>query len=568
MFDIDGLIKNSTIIESKKYLSFTIIFHYKETNITNNILKSIINFRFKEKPIIELNTENQILSLNNTYPNYTPQEYRIKVSNYDELKINNVPLNYNFEIEIDKPLTAKVYTLDGTEISNDLSLIGNNIDKIEDEYILKVFWDNSNPEESLEYNNLEYQNKTFNCKLYLKAVPIDAEYQELNITKQFEINITSAPYYFSTNIEMNNIELDINTAETTLDLINYISNTQYNNFDLKYKISLTNNEKYKLTTIDSNDGTLSLGYNKNTITLTFNSLESAELNYIETLNVKVEITTPYKDEKNLFINIINSEELIGQNIEYDVSYTDMYSKYDFTSSDGWRILDPGTLNSDGTYSNTKIVTTGIPVKLYYNASSGPTSTSNQSSKWWGTYEQVNKEYGLNFSSWTSGNSRYFAAYGMKYNFKLIPFSSGTNSTKNKGYYTKITNASATSTTTGEIFINDNSKSVHALLKEEMNLAINKMQRNNDRVLTELDTLSATVDPRGMFYLRGLNNYDYTSTTTAPYWLGTPNDDSTGLVRVQATGTFSGGTDNTYGVRPVITLNKKIQLNNGVWQIVE
>ena len=138
--------------------------------------------------------------------------------------------------------------------------------------------------------------------------------------------------------------MDINTAETTLDLINYISNTQYNNFDLKYKISLTNNEKYKLTTTDSNDGTLSLGYNKNNIILTFNSIESAELNYIEEVNIKVEIT-------------------------------------------------------------------------------------------------------------------------------------------------------------------------------------------------------------------------------APYWLGSPNNDNTGLVRVQAAGTFSGGTDNTYGVRPVITLNKKIQLDNGKWEIV-
>ena len=78
------------------------------------------------------------------------------------------------------------------------------------------------------------------------------------------------------------------------------------------------------------------------------------------------------------VAITNSKEpnYIGDYVEYDVSYADLYSDIDttssglqpylFTSIDGWRILDQGTINSDATRSNVKIISTGIPGILYYH----------------------------------------------------------------------------------------------------------------------------------------------------------------------------------------------------------
>ena len=58
---------------------------------------------------------------------------------------------------------------------------------------------------------------------------------------------------------------------------------------------------------------------------------------------------------------------IGEFVEYDVEYEDIYSyyNYNFTKKDGWRVLDNGRRNSDGSYKNVKLVSTGIPEKLSY-----------------------------------------------------------------------------------------------------------------------------------------------------------------------------------------------------------
>lgn len=57
-------------------------------------------------------------------------------------------------------------------------------------------------------------------------------------------------------------------------------------------------------------------------------------------------------------------------MEYSVSYVDMYTNYQFTASNGWRILDGGVPNGDGTYSGVILVSTGIPAKLHYNYLTG------------------------------------------------------------------------------------------------------------------------------------------------------------------------------------------------------
>ena len=93
----------------------------------------------------------------------------------------------------------------------------------------------------------------------------------------------------------------------------------------------------------------------------------------------------------IFLIFKSNSNPIGEYVEYDVEYTDIATEYKFSKSNGWRILDPGTKNSDGSYSGAKIISTGIPARLRYNSNINE-DTSGNYLKWWGTQEQTNKIY--------------------------------------------------------------------------------------------------------------------------------------------------------------------------------
>lgn len=63
--------------------------------------------------------------------------------------------------------------------------------------------------------------------------------------------------------------------------------------------------------------------------------------------------------------IVTIESVVGTYIEYDVSYTDMYNGVNFTKENGWRLLNYEK-NSEGTYSNIELISTGIPANLDYH----------------------------------------------------------------------------------------------------------------------------------------------------------------------------------------------------------
>ena len=50
---------------------------------------------------------------------------------------------------------------------------------------------------------------------------------------------------------------------------------------------------------------------------------------------------------------------IGDYVRYNVTYTDVYTGYEFTAENGWRVLNPGIDNGDGTVTGLKIISTGI-----------------------------------------------------------------------------------------------------------------------------------------------------------------------------------------------------------------
>lgn len=205
-FNISGMQQYVTIIEPKQQLSFKITFKYKENaDISKNILNSKLNFRFKEMPQLALSNDGKTYKLNEIYPDYTPQTYKFTVQNYVGDYINSVPLKYYFDIQIDKPLTAKIYDKNNKEVTGEIMLDENNQNKEDQEYTLKVIWDDSNTEPPLKYDSSKYENREFSCKVKLKAVVDDNKYIDFSIKKQFGVNITSGDYKDSYEIIYENI---------------------------------------------------------------------------------------------------------------------------------------------------------------------------------------------------------------------------------------------------------------------------------------------------------------------------------------------------------------------------
>ena len=272
---------------------------------------------------------------------------------------------------------------------------------------------------------------------------------------------------------------------------------------------------------------------------------------------------------------------IGEYVEYNVSYTDMYvsdidteteGNQGFTSTNGWRILDPGTKNADGSYSGAKIISTGIPADLTYGcdrAYDGSTINENNKPSWWGTREQVAELYdsthadaGYIYESDTSGGyPNYYAATGLFKNFASIPFEQKTsNLTYNKGGYASIINNGnqASGEITGEIFKTEKASEVHNLTLAELNKAINKSNRSEDST----NSIPQSID---LFYLKGLSNFNYSS-VYPDYWLAFPYTGDTDSLRNVRDDGYIGDYCYTYGCRAVVSLNSNIYKDGDIWKI--
>ena len=269
---------------------------------------------------------------------------------------------------------------------------------------------------------------------------------------------------------------------------------------------------------------------------------------------------------------------IGAFVEYAVSYTDAFnSDYKYTTTNGWRLLDY-TKNSDGTYSNVKLISTGVPAKLYYNYSD---TTYNS---WYVTDDTKLSEFknvlGSDYNYYTGTDTYYAlrAAAGLYYNFGDINFAYGTSSAKNKGYFTEITsngttyNSENTADTTGRnLFIPAGvNASVRLLTLPEMNKMLGR---------TDIDSTTQMTDPTGadgLFVLQNVKNitamsaFDYSA---GCYWLASPYPNAknyNSVSYVLYSGIVNGISSYGYGVRPVVTLSSDIQLvdenSDGVLEI--
>ena len=308
-FETPGLIENTTIIKGGQSLTFTITFKYIENaDYNNNKLNSILNFRFKEIPILNLSNNNETYTLTNIYPDYTPQEYEFTISNYNQDYTNGVPMKYNITTDIEAPLTAKIYDSTGQEITGPIELVGNNSEYIDQTYTLKIIWDNSNPEENKRYNSYEYAGKQYECNINVVAIPDDSDYETYKINNNFKVNITTADFNFNIN-PTTTIGAEKTSTSLPISISNYDSNSEYNVFDTTYQISSLNNDKFNLEV----DGTTSTD---NILEKELKGNEKVDDNYSinlladiynlsenETLTLTVNSIAPYYKENTYTITI-------------------------------------------------------------------------------------------------------------------------------------------------------------------------------------------------------------------------------------------------------------------------
>ena len=201
VFYVTGIEQYLTTIGPKQSLNFNITFKYKtDAELSQNILNSKINFRFKEKPKIELSNAGQTYTLNDISPDYTPKEYEFSVRNYEGEELNFVPISYSFDIKIDKPLSAKIYDENNEEVTGIIRLPGDGQTMQENEYTLKIIWDDSNEEANIKYDSSKYEYKQFSCKITMTSTVDDEKYLDYSIAKQFNVNMNTGNYKDSYDI--------------------------------------------------------------------------------------------------------------------------------------------------------------------------------------------------------------------------------------------------------------------------------------------------------------------------------------------------------------------------------
>jgi len=279
---------------------------------------------------------------------------------------------------------------------------------------------------------------------------------------------------------------------------------------------------------------------------------------------------------------------IGAFIQYDVEYTDAYKGYEYTKDNGWRLLDY-TENEDGTYSNVKLISTGVPAMLYYyfndttNSSWYVTKESNgegeTDTKTLENFRNILTDGVENSYNFYTGSETYYglqASAGLYYNFGEIKFAYGTsNRGKSLGYFTKIKSNGTTygktidETTNNEVINTTEKTGAELFIPTGINATVRLMtlpEMNKILGKTDIDSKGSISDPTGAAGLFELGNirsvisgYAYTS---GYYWLASPSPDTSAYGSV-CNVNYMGGVSNYYntsgGVRPLISLSSNVQI---------
>ncbi len=240
-----------------------------------------------------------------------------------------------------------------------------------------------------------------------------------------------------------------------------------------------------------------------------------------TCNVKVE-------------KVVSSEYIDDSYVDYNVSYTDIYTGTKYTNLTGWRLLDKVD-NGDGT-SNLDIISTGIPAGVYYYWNYIKDTTY---SPWAGTAEDITNYISRYYTSGSNTYENMYATSGLRYKFEKIKFKKQTgsetynNNEYGSGYYTEISKNGTAQT--GEI----DGKTFKARNNVEVRSVIHSDITGNEK--SSSIPVSDPADKKGLFILQNYTPDKHTNS-------------------------------NSNGVRPVVSMtNVKMQRkagNSHVWEIAD
>lgn len=299
-FQITGLEQYKTILMPGDEITIILTFSYQQDlDLNNNILLSKINFRFKEIPKYTLSNSNVTYNVDNAYPDYTPLEYQFTITNSDDTGINNVPLKYSFKTSIDQPLSIKIYDELGNEVTEAISLTGDGFTLEKRTFTAKIVWDNTNSDNELIYDSVDYANSIFNSSVILDFIPEDDEYQEFIINDDFNFKINSSSFNFNVIMETN-IKAEKTASDVNMVINNYSSDTNYNIYDIEYDLSLQDNDKFTISISEAkeNDGVISKilngGYQLSDNYVLELAADIDALNITENVNLVITINEPYK----------------------------------------------------------------------------------------------------------------------------------------------------------------------------------------------------------------------------------------------------------------------------------
>ena len=319
-----------------------------------------------------------------------------------------------------------------------------------------------------------------------------------------------------------------------------------------------------------------------TITVTAKGTEDATVTLTAKCTYEGELKTTTVP---VTLEILKPKVAKGYFVEYGVAYKDIYyPDYEYSTINGWRLIDYTYDENTGTYSNVKLISTGIPAKLRYEQ----VITNND---WWVEEETVADETapslskfrdilgGEEYYTFYTGDGTYYSLYaaaGMYYNFGDIEFVYGTGASYNKGCFKSIlvydgteeepTTYDENNTTPksgNELFKVREDATVRLLTLPELNKLLGRTTGEDDDVDVEMQ-ISITEDAIGLYRLDQLDevieNYSYSFPS---YWLASPapytND--YGCCTYRYDGDYNGISNDTYGVRPVICISSNLQLED-------
>ena len=327
-----------------------------------------------------------------------------------------------------------------------------------------------------------------------------------------------------------------------------------------------------------------------TTTVTAKGAENATVTLTAKCTYEGEVKTA---TATVTLEILRPMPARGDFVEYGVEYKDVYyPDYNYSTTNGWRLMDFDYDENTGTYSNVKLISTGIPANLYY------TSEHKNNKEWWVEEETAQDTNAPSLSKFRDilggeeiytfypGLNSYYslrAAAGLYYNFGEIEFSYGTSAEYNKGYFESITvydgisgqptiydkDTNSTVVKSGnELFEVREDARVRTLTLTELNIALKRTTGADDAVDSKTG-ISAEEDIIGLYRLNQLNKVEEYDYSKCFYWLASPypgTDGDYGVCIVYCDGKILYYNDKytsncTCGVRPVICISSNIQLSD-------